>query len=209
MDASAAEALGDGRIARACGVAREHLPGLVALFEAASCHCYCQWWQFAGDDNAWQLRWGEEPLANRVALAGDFDSGAFGGERPGGVVALDAERVVGWLRQSPSAAVPKMFTRRGYRDLPWFRQERTGVHIIGCVLVHPESRRRGVARVLIEGAIAQARREGARALEALPRNSSEPLGDEALWLGPMKLYAELGFGEVAGIAGYPVMRIDL
>jgi GNAT superfamily N-acetyltransferase len=177
---------------------------LVALFEAAACPCYCRWWHFAGDDNAWQLRAGASHDANRSEL----EQAVAAGSMPG-IVALQDERVIGWLKLAPVDTVPKMFARRFYRGLPWFHGDRSGVVVIGCLLVHPGARRRGVARALIAAAIEAAAEQRATAIEALPRRVAEPAHDDALWLGPIDSYRSLGFRIVAGTDDHPVMRIDL
>ncbi|MBM4358802.1 MAG: GNAT family N-acetyltransferase [Deltaproteobacteria bacterium] len=182
----------------------EHAASLAELFVAASSPCFCRFWTFEGDDNAWQLRAATAPESNRGELVTAVTQG---GER--GVVALAGDRVVGWLKLAPSEAVPKMFSRRLYRAEPWFRSERAGVFMVGCVLVHPAERRRGVARDLVLTSIAVARELGARALEALPRKLEPPARDESFWNGPLSTLEAAGFVRVAGVDGYPVLRIDL
>ncbi len=183
---------------------RAHLPGLVKLFAACGTGCYCRFWHFAGDDNAWLLRCAERPDANRAELAAEVEDGTLGG-----VVAVADERVIGWLALEPAERMTKMVARRLYRGLPHFAGQRRGVRMIGCLLVDPALRRRGVARALIEGAVRVARERGAVAVEALPRPVADPARDEALWLGAESTYRALGFREVAGAAGHPVLRIDL
>lgn len=178
--------------------------GLAALFDAAGSPCYCRFWNFAGDDNAWQLRAATEPAANRDELV---TAVTCGDER--GVVALDGERVVGWLKLARAEAVPKMFARRLYRAEPWFRSDRDGVFMIGCVLVEPASRRRGIAGALVRASLDVARALGARAVEALPRRLAHPIRDEDLWNGPITSLEAAGFRRVAGVDGYPVLRAEL
>lgn len=185
-------------------VCPEHAAGLSQLFIAANSPCFCRFWSFEGDDNAWQLRCGTEPAANRSELDDEVTSG-----RSMGVVAMDGEQVVGWLKLAQVGAVPKMFARRLYRAEPWFRSAREGVYVVGCVLVHPTHRQRGVAHALIGCAPHTARAYGARALEALPRRLAPPVRDESLWNGPLSSFEAAGFVQVAGIDGYPILRIEL
>jgi len=125
-----------------------------------------------------------------------------------GVVALGGNDVVGWLKLAPAAAVPKLYAQRVYRRLPCFDGPRDGVLTVGCLLVDPAWRRRGVARALVHGAIAFARAEGARALEAFPRRADE-LRDEEAFTGPFSLFVEAGFQIVHDFQPYPVLRLDL
>lgn len=188
-----------------CGpVGPEHATSLGDLFVAAASPCFCRFWHFEGDDNAWQLRSATEPEKNRAELDEDLAAG-----RSLGVVALEEDRVVGWLKLAPALAVPKMFARRLYRAEPWFQSERAGVFVIGCLLVHPERRRSGIARELVAAARDVARAAGARALEALPRRLEPPVRDESLWNGPLSTLEAAGFVRVAGVDGYPVLRIEL
>jgi GNAT superfamily N-acetyltransferase len=170
-----------------------HAPGLVALFEAAGSPCYCRFWHFQGTNNAWLERCAADPGQNRAELCAALEAG---GDEARGVVALAGADVVGWLKVAPAAAVRKAYDRRLYRDLPCFAGDRGGVFLLGCALVHPAHRRRGVATALVAGAVRLAPAWGARALEALPRRPREAVSDEDLWTGPMGAYEENGFVEV-------------
>lgn len=181
-----------------------HAEPLAQLFGAAGSPCFCRFWTFDGDDNAWQLTAATSPERNRDELVR-----AVNGLEEAGVVALDEDRVVGWLKLAPSLAVPKMFARRLYRAEPWFERDRDGVFMIGCVLVDPAVRRTGVATALVRAAIGVARELGARALEALPRKIEGAAVDELLWNGPLSAFESAGFARVAGVDGYPVLRVEL
>ena len=187
----------------------QHAAGLVALFEAAGSPCYCRYWHFEGDKNAWLERCAVAPHENRAELERGLGGGA---DDARGVVALaldGAERVIGWLKVAPAAAVPKLYDQRLYRRLPCFQGDRAGVHVIGCALVDPTVRHRGVATALVAGAIQIAPSWGAAALEALPRRPREPVSDEELWTGPLGAYLTNGFVEVHTFDPYPVLRRDL
>ena len=134
---------------------------------------------------------------------------AAGSDEARGVVALAGAALVGWLKVAPAAAMQKAYDRRLYRGLPCFAGDRAGVFLIGCALVHPAHRRRGVATALVAGAVRLAPAWGARALEALPRRPREAVGDEELWTGPMGAFAANGFVEVHAFEPYPVLRRDL
>ena len=103
----------------------------------------------------------------------------------------------------------KAYDRRLYRNLPCFAGDRTGVMTIGCLLVHPEHRKRGVSEALVRGAIVFAPSWGARALEAFPRRPKEPVRDDELWTGPMSAFERNGFVEVHAFDPYPVLRREL
>jgi len=183
-----------------------HREGLVALFEAAGSPCYCRFWHFAGDSNAWLDRCYNRTGDNRADLEAAL---AAGGDEARGVVAVDAGALVGWLKVAPATVMKKAYDRRLYRDLPCFEGDRAGVFVIGCALVHPAHRRRGVVTALVAGAVRLAPAWGARALEAFPRVPREAVSDDELWTGPMGAYAQSGFVVVNDFEPYPVLRREL
>ena len=201
MTASASPAL------RVDAAAPEHLAGLVALFEAAGSPCYCRFWHFEGDNNAWLDRCYNAPSDSRAEFEAALASGS---DEARGIVASDERGdLVGWLKVAPVAAVKKAYARRLYRGLPCFDGDRSGVFLIGCALVHPAHRHRGVANALVAGAVRIAPSWGARALEAFPRRPREPVSDDELWTGPMGVYDNSGFVEVHTFDPYPVLRREL
>lgn len=185
----------------------EHADRLAALFEAAGSPCHCRFWHFSGTNNAWLERCAVAPGDNRAEFEAALRAG---GDEARGVVAItDDAELIGWMKVAPVAAVKKAYDRRLYRGLPCFAGDRAGVFLIGCALVHPAHRRRGVATALVAGAVRIAPGWGARALEALPRRPREPVSDDELFTGPMGAYAANGFVEVHAFEPYPVLRRDL
>jgi len=179
-------------------------PRWAALFDAAASPCFCRYWHFEGDENAWLDRCAHQREENRreqLALvhAGD--------ERARGLVALDGEDAVGWMKLVSRARLPKLRRLPVYRALDLGDDD--GVLSIGCILVHPAYRRRGVAKDLLAAAEAHGRALGARALEAYPRSTTEPVSDEELWLGPESIFLAAGFEPVAGEKPYRVLRKGL
>lgn len=185
--------------------AARHGAALAALFERSGVGCHCRYWHFPGSPNAWLDRVAHHADENRAELLAALDRGS---DDATGIVALDAGRVVGWVKVSPVSAVPKLYDQRLYRKLPCFGGARDGVHAIGCFLVDPEMRRQGVARALLDGAIALGRDARATALEAFPRRG-DPSSDEAAWTGPHSLFVRAGFTVVNDFAPYPVLRLVL
>lgn len=191
-----------GLVVRA--VAGRDAPALAALFQRAECACSCQYWTFAGDHRDWQLRMATEPEENARQLASQLEQ-----RTTLGVVALiGSGELVGWSRLAPATELGRLYGGRLYKGLPCFAGDRTGVMTIGCVLVDPAVRRRGIARALLAGQIAEARALGARAVEAFPRGAVD-VSDAEQWMGPANLYRELGFGLLHDFAPYPVFRKDL
>lgn len=187
--------------------APEHADALARLFAEEAYPCHCRYWHFEGERNAWLERCAFTPERNeaemRQALARQSDDGR-------GLVAVAEDGpIIGWLKLAPAAAMRKHYDQRLYRKLPCFEGNRAGVFTIGCLLVHPSFRKRGVARALISAAVRLAPAWGARALEAFPRRVPEGAHDADLFMGPEGVYLENGFRVVDEIGPYPILRREL
>ena len=182
----------------------EHVQELAALFARTGSTCFCRYWHFAGDKNAWLDR-----CANRATDSRSEMEQALGRatDQMRGVVAIH-QRVIGWMKLAPAESLRKLYDQRLYRGLPCFQGDRAGVFTIGCFLVDEAWRRRGVAHALLDAGIAAARSWGARAIEAFPRRS-ELASAEELWTGAAGLFTKAGFAEVHDFAPYPVFRLNL
>jgi GNAT superfamily N-acetyltransferase len=185
-----------------------HADGLAALFHAAGSPCFCRFWHFTGTNNDWLDRCANAPGDNERELR---DALASGSAEAQGVVALERAtgQLVGWMKVAPAPALKKAYDRRLYRGLPCFEGDRAGVFAIGCLLVHPDHRKRALSTALVGGAVALAPAWGACALEAFPRRPKEPVGDDELWTGPMGAFEKNGFVEVHAFEPYPVLRRTL
>lgn len=183
----------------------EHASELVALFEREGCQCFCRWWHFGGDKNGWLARVAHAPDDNRRELESAVASGS---DEMRGVVAIAAERVIGWMKLAPAATMSKLYAQKPYRGLPCLERERAGVFVVGCFLVDPEWRRRGVSEALLERGVELAQSWGARAIEAFPR-SAEPISEELLWTGAPSVFRRTGFEVVDASGPYPVLRRSL
>ena len=165
--------------------------------------CYCSYWHFAGNTNAWLARLAFEPNLNRDELLERARAS------PRGIVARAADgTVIGWMKLEPAPNLVKMYAQRVYRGLAGLGPERAGVWTVGCFLVDPAWRRQGVARALVHAGIELGRARGALALEALPRRA-EGVGDEELFTGPYALFLSEGFRVVYEQTQYPVLRLEL
>jgi len=179
----------------------EHGDALAELFEASQTPCFCRFWHFEGDKNAWLERCALAPEKNEAEMREALARPALHG-----LIAFDGPRAVGWMKLAPRATLPKLRARPVYRALDLGPDD--GVLAIGCMLVRPDARGTGVARALVAAAIEVARERGARAIEAYPHAAS-PLGPHEVWMGPADLFASLGFRRVAGELPYPVLRRDV
>lgn len=190
---------------------------LAALYEAAEAPCHCRYWHFAGDKNEWLERCFLRPEENRreldeaVAALREDALGVVAELAPGAEArqGVDAPSFVGWCKITPAPAIAKAYEQRFYRGLDCFGGERAGVWLVGCVLVHPAHRKRGLSERLVRGAVELARSLGATAVEAFPRRVCANVADGELWMGPAGAYERTGFAEVGGEDPYPVLRAEL
>jgi len=193
----------------------EHAEGLLALFESAGTGCFCNYWHFEGDKNAWLERCYINTELNRLALVERLS-------RPElcGVVALREEdrALCGWLKlaRAHGQGMQRLYQQRVYRNLPCFQAEpidRENVYAVGCCYVAETERGRGVARALLGAAIDAVRTAGGSALEAFPRGApsdgAERLRPDEIWMGPESLFLQAGFAKVSDFRPYPVLRLHL
>ena len=177
------------------------VPALGELFDRVGSGCFCNYFHFEGDKNEWLGRLANEPEENRRALLERTRTSALSGV----VAALPTGRVIGWMKVERALSLPKLYAQRTYRALPCFEGDRSGVFCVGCFLVDPEFRRRGVARALLRTGVELARAQGASAVEAFPRRA-EGIGDEERFTGPLALFESESFGIVSEQTQYPVLR---
>ncbi len=162
--------------------------------------CWCQAWRGTrkadglGDDN-------------RARLEGQVRRGAFA---PGVIAYLDGEPA-GWCGLGPRAAMPRLI---GSRTIPTV--DDLPAWSIGCFVVRPGYRRRGVARALLRGAVAYARSQGAPVVEAYPIDPAGARVSGAFgFVGFLSTFEAAGFRRVvltgAHSAGLPrwLVRLDL
>jgi GNAT superfamily N-acetyltransferase len=120
--------------------------------------CWCQSWRGVPKSVPRDL-----PDRNRQVLRMQVDAATEAdGTAPGLVAYLDGEPV-GWCGLGPRSAMPRL---ERSRTIP--RIDEVAVWSIGCLIVRPGFRRRGVTRALVDGAVEYARAMGAPAIEAYP-----------------------------------------
>jgi len=168
-------------------VTPQRWPDVEAIFGAKGCSvargCWCMHYRrrgtLAGTANRSKVY--------RAALKALVDAG----QSPG-LIAYRGKQPVGWVSLAPReefARLERSPVMKPVDDKP--------VWSIICFVVPPEHRGQGVARTLLEGAIAYAREHGATLIEAYPVDKPARSKDGALWFGPKKMYDRAGFKEVA------------
>ena len=175
-------------------------PDVEAVFGAPGCSvargCWCMHYRWSGAPPP--LGRGERRAdANKAALRR-----LAAADPPAGLVAYRGKTPVGWVSLGPREDFAKLARSpimKPVDDRP--------VWSILCFVVPGRFRGQGVARALLDGAIAFARRRGVTRLEAYPVDRAGRLRDDALWFGTKSMYDAAGFEEVARrTPTRPVMR---
>jgi GNAT superfamily N-acetyltransferase len=176
---------------------------LVTLFEGdGPLGCWCQYWrQSSGAYRAGGPGSGERNLRAEVGASPPAP----------GVIAYVEGEPAGWCGLGPRASLERLVRSRTIPhvdDVP--------VWSIVCFKVRVGYRRKGVARALLDGAVAYARGQGAPAIEAYPIDSEGRRLDVAFsYVGFTTMFENAGFRRVletdARSAGRPriLMRLDL
>jgi ribosomal protein S18 acetylase RimI-like enzyme len=135
---------------------------------------------------------------NRAALKAFVDDG-----RPPGLIGYRGKVAVGWISLGPREEYAKLERSPVMKPV-----DAQPVWSIICFVVPAEHRGQGVAHALLRGAIAYAREQGARLVEAYPVDKRGRSADDAMWFGARSMYDRAGFKVVARRKPTrPVMRL--
>jgi GNAT superfamily N-acetyltransferase len=178
-------------------------PDVEAIFGAKGCSvargCWCMHYRRSGSAPSLSSV-ARRSRAHRAGLKALIDTG-----RPPGLVAYRGEIPVGWVSLAPREEFARLVrspVMKPVDDKP--------VWSIICFVVPAEHRGQGVARALLQGAIAYAREHGATVVEAYPVDKRDQSKDDAMWFGAKSMYDHAGFEEVARRKPTrPVVRLDL
>jgi GNAT superfamily N-acetyltransferase len=180
----------------------EDAESFLRLMETNAAPCYCRYWEFSGDKNAWLARCAEAPEATRSEARNAI---VVRDPTAQGVVALVGAQLIGWCKVSLQAN--KIFALSVYRrDAARFQDAETAV--LGCFYVHPAYRKQGVAERLLAEAIPFSRKLGAKRLLALPRRAPPIVHDEEAQFGTEAMFKRAGFEEQTEGA-HPVLSRSL
>ena len=158
---------------------------LAALFEEGGDPkwCWCQFYRVRG------LDWSNSSAdGNRERLATLTRDGP-----PPGLVGYQDGRAVGWVSLAPRPAYDRLTHAKLLAPV-----DDKPVWSIVCFVVSRSARGRGVAKALLDGAIAWARAEGATILEAYPSDvKGRKVPAANLYHGSLSMFEDAGFEVVA------------
>jgi len=168
----------------------ERWSDLEALFNAKGCSvargCWCMFYRRSGAR-------GPLPAGTTAAQANRAELKKLTrGDTPPGLIGYRGKVPVGWVSLGPRedyAKLQRSPVMKPVDDKP--------VWSIICFVVPAEHRGQGVARALLDGAIAYAKKQGVTLLEAYPVDKPGRAQDDTMWFGAKSMYDDAGFEEVA------------
>jgi GNAT superfamily N-acetyltransferase len=167
--------------------------------------CWCAYWRVRGRD--WTNSTADE---NRAVLEAAVDGLAADGRAPGLVAYRDGE-AVGWVSLGPRPDYDRIVHSTVLAPV-----DDRPVWSIVCFVVGRRTRGQGVARALLEAAVAYAREHGAATLEAYPVDTTDGRVPAAnAYRGTLSMFEAAGFTEVARRQANrtspprPIVRLEL
>lgn len=176
---------------------------LEAVFGARGCSvargCWCMYYRVSGKGDLTRPSDGQRRRA-KAALRDLAHQ-----DPPPGLIGYRGKTPVGWISLGPREQFAKLARSPVMKPV-----DDRQVWSIVCFVVPSEYRRQGVAREMLAGAVAYARKRGVNLLEAYPVDKDQPGAAGASWFGSKRMYDEAGFEEVARRrSDRPVMRLHL
>ena len=157
--------------------------------------CWCTWWRVARSEWERLGRTGRKHLIQQLAFEG----------RPLGVIVYSEGVAVGWCAVAPAEDYPVLA-----RSPVVAPSMQAGDWFVSCFFVKAGHRRGGAMKRLLQHAVDYARAEGARAIEACPRDEVAGSGSSDLFVGKTDVFLALGFKQVhRKKADRPLLRLTL
>ena len=181
----------------------ERWPDLEAVFEARGCSeargCWCMYYRVTGKGAYTRPSESQRQLAHDALLA------LAAKDPPPGLLGYLGDTPVGWVSLGPREDYAKLRRSPAMKAV-----DDAAVWSIVCLVVPSAYRRQGVARALLAGAVACARKRGVRLVEAYPVDKEKHGAPDAPWFGSLAMFDELGFEEVARHQpARPIVRLKL
>ena len=157
--------------------------------------CFCRYWQFEGDNEAWGKTTPEE---NRTVKEAQIKTG----NTRGALFYLDG-RPVGWCQFAHRSYFKKMDARPSF-----IISKGDNVWSIGCFALAKEERKKGLSRQILDEVLKHIKKLGGKTVEAYPRQE-ENLPDEEVWMGPRRIFEQAGFTIYSEDPRILIMRKEL
>ncbi len=155
--------------------------------------CFCRFYHTDCSSEQWQSRTGEQ---NRAEAIEQINAGNMKG-----YLAFDGKKCIGWCNANDI----RQFKRFGNDFEHIIENQKIGCVI--CFVIHPEYRKQGVARLLLNQAVEDFRAQGFDAVLAIPvENKAEP---DKLYRGTMNMYKELGFQIIEQQDTASIVKLEL
>ena len=176
---------------------------LEAIFKAKGCSvargCWCMAYRLSGSQ-APPPPGTTRAEVNRTQLKRLVETG-----RPPGLIGYRGQLPVRWISIGPReeyARLARSPVMKPIDDQP--------VWSVICFVVPAKYRGQGVAQALLAGAVAYAKKHGAKLLEAYPVDKPARSKDDFMWFGAKSMYGKAGFSQVARRKPQrPVVRLRL
>jgi ribosomal protein S18 acetylase RimI-like enzyme len=153
--------------------------------------CYCYSFHFVGPDEQWNK---EDNRSSVIRLINE--------KKMAGYLAYSDGKPVGWCNVNDRLNYQRLLKYFDLIDNP-----NDKVCSVVCFVVHPDYRRKGIARKLLEQVIADYSKRDYDYIEAYPGNGQ--LSCERLYKGPLELYKEFGFSTERKVNDYFIVRKKL
>jgi ribosomal protein S18 acetylase RimI-like enzyme len=177
----------------------DHERGVAFSDNPAWAKCYCRYYHVPKS-----IPWTSlSAQSNRDAMADRIDVGELEG-----FVAYEGARVVGWLNAQARHKLKYCFARFGIPPTPLPCEPFEAAAIV-CFVIAPSRRRRGIARLLLGGALASFAARGFRLVDAFPFNSGDSQLAVDHYHGPLPLFLEAGFSVIGRHKDLTVVRKPL
>ena len=158
--------------------------------------CYCHYYHVPK-----AIDWSSlDGAANRKAMAARIDVAEMEG-----LLAYADGDVVGWLNAQPWHKLPHACARLAVAP-PELDVPAHEAAAIVCFVVAPSWRRRGVAKALLDGALASFAARGIKAVDAFPWNTGDSTTPTDHYHGPLPLFLAAGFSPVREEKDLTVVR---
>jgi GNAT superfamily N-acetyltransferase len=153
---------------------------LAALFgtTVVTRDCHCTWFLLL------------DPERREVWAAGGARD-VFERSAPGGILGYLDGGPAGWVAAGPRSAYPRLA-----RSKLWAAGD-PDAWVVTCFYLRRTARHRGLTRSLLQAAVAHAGRQGAAAVEGVPRLTGVRTSPGDAYVGHQQVFAGAGFTEVA------------